>query len=238
MTRGVKAMSKYTTEVRYICETYAGLSESSGYSNVDDILTKAAPKVFDFEFPIFDEDYRLGLEKKILLNYYTREICEEAVGLWKLRLQSTMNVIMPYYNKLYESELLKFNPLYDVEYTKTGENSGTVNDTTKTQNNGRKVSDTELWNIYSDTPQGGLNGVKNDKYITNATHVSSTGSETNNDTTDSTGNSKTTGEYVEKIVGKMGSGSYATMIKEFRSTFLNIDKQVIDELAGLFFGLW
>ena len=231
-------MSKYTTEVRYICETYAGLSESSGYSNVDSILTKAAPKVFDFYFPIFDEDYRLGLEKKILLNYYTREICEEAVGLWKLRLQSTMNVIMPYYNKLYESELLKFNPLYDVEYTKTGENSGTVNDTTKTQNNGRKVSDTELWNIYSDTPQGGLSGVKNDKYITNATHVSSTGSETNNDTTDSTGNSKTTGEYVEKIVGKMGSGSYATMIKEFRSTFLNIDKQVIDELAGLFFGLW
>ena len=69
-------MSKYTTEVRYICETYAGLSESSGYSNVDDILTKAAPKVFDFDFPIFDEDYRLGLEKKILLNYYTREICE------------------------------------------------------------------------------------------------------------------------------------------------------------------
>lgn len=238
MRKGVKAMSKYTTEVRFICETYAGLSESNGYSNVDDILTKSAPKVFDFEFPIFDEDYRLGLEKKILLNYYTREICEEAVGLWKLRLQSTMNVIMPYYNKLYESELLKFNPLYDVEYTKTGKNSGTVNDTTKTQNNGRKVSDTELWNIYSDTPQGGLNGVKNDKYITNATHVSSTGSETNNDTTDSTGNSKTTGEYVEKIVGKMGSGSYATMIKEFRSTFLNIDKQVIDELAGLFFGLW
>lgn len=238
MRKEVKVMSKYTTEVRFICETYAGLSESSGYNNVDDILTKAAPKVFDFEFPIFDEDYRLGLEKKILLNYYTREICEEAVGLWKLRLQSTMNVIMPYYNKLYESELLKFNPLYDVEYTKTGENSGTVNDTTKTQNNGRKVSATELWNIYSDTPQGGLNGVKNDKYITNATHVSSTGSETNNDTTDSTGNSKTTGEYVEKIAGKMGSGSYATMIKEFRSTFLNIDKQVIDELAGLFFGLW
>ena len=128
-------MSKYTTEVRYICETYAGLSESSGYSDVDGILTKAAPKVFDFDFPIFDEDYRLGLEKKILLNYYTREICEETIGLWKLRLKSTMNVIMPYYNKLYESELLKFNPLYDVEYTKTGENSGTVNDTTKTQNN-------------------------------------------------------------------------------------------------------
>ena len=35
-------------------------------------------------------------------------------------LDARMNEIMPYYNKLYESELLEFNPFYDADYTKSG----------------------------------------------------------------------------------------------------------------------
>ena len=50
-------MSKYTTEVRFICENAAGLIESLGEGSIEDIITKAAPKVFNFEFPIFDESY-------------------------------------------------------------------------------------------------------------------------------------------------------------------------------------
>ena len=40
-------MSNYTTQVRYICETYAGYTESKGLMSVDDILDVACPKVFD-----------------------------------------------------------------------------------------------------------------------------------------------------------------------------------------------
>lgn len=112
-------MSKYTTEVRFICETAAGKLESEGYLSIDSILTTAAPKIFNFDYPIFDEKYRLVLEKKILKHYYTREIAHETVGLWKLHLDAKMNEIMPYYNKLYESELLDFNPLYEVDLTTT-----------------------------------------------------------------------------------------------------------------------
>lgn len=131
-------MSKYTTEVRFICESEAGYTESKGFNSIDEILTIAAPKIFNFDFPIFDENYRLPLEKKILRHYYTREISEETVGLWKLRLQDRLCMIMPYYNKLYESELLQFNPLYDVDLTRThtGESEGdedtTKNTTTET----------------------------------------------------------------------------------------------------------
>ena len=111
-------MSKYTTEVRYICEVNSGLNESVGYSKIDEVITKAIPKIFDFSFPIFDENYRVVLEKKILKHFYTREICEETVGLWKLRLDTRLNEIMPYYNKLYQSELLEFNPLYTSNLTR------------------------------------------------------------------------------------------------------------------------
>lgn len=124
-------MSKYTTEVRFICENEAGYDHSAGYSKVEEILAASWNKVFDFTFPIFDEEYRSVLCQKILKHYYTREIGFETVGLWKLKLNMLMNEIMPYYNKLYETELLRFNPLYDADYTKTheGEDSGTGSET-------------------------------------------------------------------------------------------------------------
>ena len=111
-------MSKYTTEARYVCEFFAGNTESVGYSSIDEILEKSYNKIFDFKFPIFDENYRKPLCIKILKHYYTREICEETVGLWKLRLNTRMNEIMPYYNKLYEAWAENFNPLHDTDLTR------------------------------------------------------------------------------------------------------------------------
>ena len=96
-------MSKYTTEVRYICESFAGLEESKGYKSVDAILDESWDKVFDFDFPIFDENYKPILCKKILLHYYTREIGFETVGLWQLKLKSRMIEIMPKFNALYKA---------------------------------------------------------------------------------------------------------------------------------------
>ena len=92
-------MSKYTTEVRYICEMYAG-GTSGDYDDIDDIVSSAREAIFA-SYPIFDEQYRPVLEKKILKHYYTREIGEESVGLWKMRLNNKLNEIMPYYNQLF-----------------------------------------------------------------------------------------------------------------------------------------
>lgn len=116
-------MSKYTTEVRYICENACGLNESVGFNQINDIIIQSAPKIFNFDFPIFDEEYRLPLEVKILRTYYTREICEETVGLWKLRLQTKLCNIMPYYNQLYKSALLEFDVFTDVDYTEVNDGS-------------------------------------------------------------------------------------------------------------------
>lgn len=124
-------MSKYTTEVRFICEYEANRVSTTklgdGFNSIDQIITIAAPHIFNFDFPIFDEEYRLVLEKKILRHFYGREICSETVGRWKLLLCDKLNVIMPFYNKLYRSELFEFNPLYDVDYSrnKIGSTSGT-----------------------------------------------------------------------------------------------------------------
>lgn len=105
-------MAKYTTEVRTICESLAG-NMHVGNSKVSEVIEAARPQIFDFDFPIYNEEYRPVLETKILRHYYTREIGSETVGLWKFRMETKLNEIMPYFNKLYESADLKYDILHD-----------------------------------------------------------------------------------------------------------------------------
>lgn len=133
-------MSKYTTEVRFICETSCGMDHSEGYKSVNTIIDESLDKIFDFDFPIFDENYRKVLEHKILKHYYTREICCETVGLWKHFLDMKLNEIMPYYNKLYASELLEFDPLYDVDLTKDHRTDGHKNASINRETNGNDTN--------------------------------------------------------------------------------------------------
>lgn len=156
-------MSKYTTEVRYICEHFSGLSESVGYDDVERVIKACLPKVFDFNFPIFDENYRTVLETKILRHYYTREIGLETVGLWKLKLNTKLNEIMPFYNKLYKSELIEFNPLYDVELTRERkiEGKGTKDTENGESRNGENHADTSQSSSNMVTENGTDNGTVN-----------------------------------------------------------------------------
>lgn len=291
-------MSKYTTEVRFICEQAAGYTESQPYSKVNEIIQKSIPSIFSFDFPIFDESYRNVLCTKILRHYYTREICEEVVGLWKLRLETRLNEIMPYYNQLYKSELITFNPMYDTDITTennankneirentesdvkdtTGENKRkrdyTDNATTtgeghaSNEDSGNTTNTDTSKDLYSDTPQGSLQNVDNETYLTNARKISDSKNETRTNTNTSsstetstltdavaenvadtynenvtrnnTVNSKlnSTDAYIETIRGKSGGASYSKLLEEFRRTFMNIDVQIINDLNDLFFGLW
>ena len=75
-------MSHYTTEVRFICEQYAGEFTSSDYSTVESVIENSRKKIFDFDFPIYDESYRSVLETKILKRYYTRETGSTIQTFW------------------------------------------------------------------------------------------------------------------------------------------------------------
>lgn len=211
-------MSKYTTELRFICESLALQKESADGNNANLIIEKARPLLFNFQYPIFDESYKPVLETKIIRHFYTREICAETTGLWKFWLENKLNEIMPYYNELYKSALLEYNPLYDTDYTTDHSGNGSSNGTsssnssnvasgsdsssgtTKSTDSGsdtgsyNRADKFSEWNLYSDTPQGGINGIAQgedepalgtDAYLTNATHIlhDGTGSNGSNTTT-------------------------------------------------------
>lgn len=205
-------MSKYTTEVRFICETKSGLTESTDASNVDTVIANSWNKIFTTKTYFFDETYRSVLCSKILKHYYLREICCETVGIWQLWMNTKLEEIMPYYNQLYDSARIKFNPMYDVDLTRKHDGNS-KQDKTQTSDDTRKVSgnrdnsitssgsrstetsDNETnRNLFSDTPQGAITGIENETYLTDARKItdSKSGSGTENtNTTEKSGSDYT-----------------------------------------------
>lgn len=119
-------MSQYTTELRFLVQ--------QGY----DLGLR--------DYPIFDESYRNALNKKIVDEYYFREIGQETPERFKHYLNHTMNMIMPYYNQLYKSELLKIDPLSTYRDTETMKRdigtttAETSTETGKTDSTGKSIA--------------------------------------------------------------------------------------------------
>lgn len=241
-------MSKYTTEVRYICEMNSGfpVDEMKDHSP-DEIITASREKIFDFSYPVYDTSHKPELEKKILKHYYTREIGAETVGLWKLWLNERLNLIMPKYNKLYLAEsqtmtLLLNNVDINVQtvreddFEKRSDYTRTDN-LTDTPNITRSSKDK-----YSDTPQGTVSNVDNNSYLTDYRSVTDTetGSTTHTGTQRNAGseNNEGTQEINTHEKGYRGSKMYYEIMADYAEKILNIDEMIVNELADLFIKLW
>lgn len=267
-------MSKYTSELRFICEQHCldAYPEEFTLDNIGDktvfeIATKVASdgyltKYGNFDFTIFDESYRIPLMTKFIMYYYTREIGLETFGLWKEKVRNKFDLIMPYYNELYKSVLLEYNPLYTEDITE--KTDGTRNVDAESHNNGTEshtgnqdsTANGDTWNLYSDTPQGGIYGILNAEqaqvatpsltdngYLTNATHIMNNGSQNvkNNGSSSSTNNGTndvlTTDDYTRKISGYRGY-DVNKLVRSFRESIINIDEMIINEFKKFFMLLW
>lgn len=250
--------------------------------SVDQIIEHARPFIFDFLYPIYDEAYRATLETKIIKHFYFREIGMETPGQFKFYLNEVMNVEMPVINRFYESAVIKFNPLYNVDYTRTHEgtidharngnenaylsqdettdHTGNRQETAQANGHATNISNDNVKQRYSDTPQNGLQAIENDQYLTNYQNNTRSASDTNDSqsTTTSNGNdsakdtrkatgsnivnrnetANTTDNYIETVKGNQGGASFSKMIVEFRESLLNIDKMVFDVLSPLFMGIF
>lgn len=242
-------MSRYTTEVRYICESLAGLDKSVGYSNVNEVIEKSRNRIFP-PFEIFDESYRPVIETKILKYFYTREIGCETFGLWQLRLDAKLSVIMPYYNKLYNAINIDIpvidNVNMNVEHN-IGRNADTkVSDNTDiTASSNTETNTTSSAKIrHSDTPQGSLQNLESNEYMSDATlsdttqTVNSNTNSSSNSKSNSDTNAKSTEEYAEHRWGKDGTTTYISMVNEYIEKMKNIDAMLIRELEDLFMQIW
>lgn len=219
-------MAYATIELRTAMESMIGLEDREEYPQIQSVIEQARPIIFDFDYPIFDPEYKPVLETKILKKYYLRELCDIPVGKWKLLLNIKMNDIMPYYNQLYKSQLLSFEPLLNRDYTRnldrnrndnsnengkvdlTRTNNTTSNSTTDSTVDRLTTttidSNTNQKNRHSDTPQGTLQNLETGKYMSqgdvNDQTDHSTQSDEGNDRNHITGKDDTTSTGTDNTV--------------------------------------
>ena len=266
-------MSKYTTELRFICEQYCidhypdiytvdNISEKSVFEIASVVATDGyLTKYGDSDFIIFDENYRIPLMIKFIMKYYTREIGLETFGLWKSKIRNEFDIIMPYYNELYKSIMLEYNPLWTENYTEKNDGTRDVDGKNENHSGTHKADERDTtnsgneWSLYSDTPQGGIYGILNAEdqehvpnltengYLTNATHNISNGSQHTEGTEDSTVNQNgknkvlTTDDYTRTVTGLRGY-NVNKLLKDFRDNIINVDEMIIGRFKNYFMLLW
>lgn len=206
-------------------------------------------------YPIFDEAYRAGLNRKILDHYEFREIGLETPALFRKFLLRRMREIMPYYNQLYLSTLHDFDPFCNYDLWSDGTSTRdavekrdidrvetAITDASSETSN---ITEGKTRNLISNTPQMQLSGQED--YATNITDAqsdtTSLGDSTQKSTADSTMNDvmNLTGnnvdEYVNHVSGITGI-TKSNALLQFRETLLNVDMMVIADLSDLFMGIY
>lgn len=175
-------MSDYTTSVMDIVKSL------SNTGNIFNDIKTAAPKIFDFYFPIWDDAHRNELQEKIIRRYINREIGLETYGLWKLYLCDRMNNIMPYYNDLAKSLNLKYDILSNVNL---------ITDSTdideKNENTDEKYEDTDTLESTEEIKDTHDNTVNNKRNLTNTQTINESKTHTGTDKDEHTENSSNTG---------------------------------------------
>jgi hypothetical protein len=198
------------------------------------LLNKTNFKLFDFEYQFDDADYKKVIEDDLIQFFYDYEIGQETPDMFKRKFIARWKRIIPYYNKLYNTTLLSYNPLINSSMSEALEQLSTAGNTTDSTSdstgNVHTFSDSDT--KTSDYPQqaiaGGdyLNGASNT--ISDATS-DSTGKVTGKVTATTTANS----EYTKTIEGLSGT-SYQELIQKQREILIQINVMLINEMKPCF----
>lgn len=218
---------KYDFDQSYAAVTYNGIT----YGKL--------PTVPDWKllgmgyYPIFDEAYRPVLNGKILDEFYMREIGVETIDMWLLVMRRKLNNIMPFYNKLYESEKIPYNALDTMNIVSHRTNNVNESQTGTSHNTATSENDSLARAVSSTTPQTMLSG--DEDYATGAT-------DSNSQTTNtSTGDANTSATNETDEIGDSTVTGYqaaaSDLITKFRGTLLNIDMMIMSDLQECFMGI-
>lgn len=209
-------MSKYTITVKDLVRDYS-VSVDNGLTDIDTKLDKAREYIFDFNYPVIDEATKKRIEIAILKHYYMREIAFESVGIWKIKLNDRLNLIMPRYNALYNKQDLNLSPYVN----------GYVNESGETHGNSNTDVSNEDWQTTSDTPQGILTDLKEGKYSSMAVYT---------ENNDNTANSNTSN--YNRMQESLNGITYAEAFRNYFDNIISIDEELVNEFSDLFMVIW
>jgi len=240
----VKNVATKTIQLRTYIENFTIL-EADNETGIPYPLEKrieiGRQHLFDFDYPFFDEKYKPIFERNFIEYFYMREIGFETMGLFKLRLRSWLRSHMTYYNKLWESTLIEFDPLINtdrkIESTKQADRFQ-EDATRKNIIFDEVVSDDENENVSRETSEQNTTDVDSQSHTTGRSVSDSDVNENSQTSTNTSGNnqsnstengfnrvleSNTPDDRLQLTSNADGSGTieYATKITEDKNTGTN-----------------
>ncbi len=194
-------------------------------------------KLFDFEYPIVDIEWKRQLEQLIKDYYYFHEIGFETIDRFKHVLKAKLNLIMPYYNDLYLTTLLDIDPLLTIHIKETLDNEKVLTDNRSidltdegSMNITGEVTNDEVMTEY---PQS--SNISNDIPTQRTGDVGTSTSDTLDNrqtTTRLTGDQVTDNNYLKIIEGF--DGNIHENLRSYRKNIININNLIIQDLKTLF----
>ena len=217
------------------------------------------------QYPIWDEEYRHHLNTKIVKRFWNREIAHETVEMFRMRMDTVMCEIMPYYIQLFKTTF-EFDPFETVNVTMdndatskmtgtmdgdtTGTTTATTTATESSKSDSDQTSDSEAVAVASEYPQTRI--VDDEHYATSSNESKS--ASTSESKATSTGESEQTSDGETQSQSTQNTnqdqqsnqtqhtkgfqGNKSQLIQEYRDTLIGVDNQILAELEILFMGLW
>ena len=108
--------------------------------------------IFDFDYPFYNEERRNQFEEHFIEHFYFDEIGQETVARFKQRLKIKLNLIMPYWNKIFLADELEQRILDNYSVTETYESSIENSLNAENENNINTSNESVNKNLESDTP--------------------------------------------------------------------------------------
>lgn len=136
-------MASYTMPLSEYIEMW---SQDNEDMSTRDRIETGRTKLFDFDYPLFTPDYKKDFETHFIRNFYFTEIGFETEASFKFHLETWLLINMPYFNNMFQSELLTFDPLTNTKLTTTDNRT-----TDKTKNDQRDVTQSSTTNGTSNT---------------------------------------------------------------------------------------
>lgn len=214
-------MSKYTIELRTVCELYGRSEVESWFKDYNLSYYLRPDEIASIESAgLWSKD---RLANKIVEHYFMREIGLETPWLFRHYAKVLMNEIMERKLPLIYSMSIEYDPLVNVDYTETFERT--------IENEGTSSNNASGLSVSSDTPQGQINKSR----VLAGAYASATGA---SETESSSNDSNSTDENYSKRVKGNTTSSAQKMIQQYRENIIAVDEDIINELDKLFMGLY
>lgn len=196
-------------------------------------MVEDGQEIFDFNYPFYNEERRKQFEQHFIEHFYFDEIGQETPARFKHRLKIKLNLIMPYWNKIFLADDLEQRILDNYSVTETYTSNIENTSSAVNENSVNTSNESVNKNLESETPVTKVDFDQVD-YFSNI--VKDIGSGTSNTTASNTNNvnDNRRESWTRKMDGNIGVQTDADAIIKYWQSLRQIEIEIFNQCSSLF----